>query len=161
MQTPVDTANIFTEVKGAKMKDLSDAVAEFGRDLGTSDIPLDEPLWSRMRALSGYMWSELREAVHLGVKRALAVVTSHFEINLERVCKGCVLSDERDLVKAEMQRLTNTVEWSGSALAIHFEDEVVSPVSSPPVGSYSAAVPPDALEVDALLPPAAQASHLP
>lgn len=147
--------------KIAELKELFDKVPDFGRGLRAEDIPSGESSRSRMQALSGYVRRELHEAVHLRVKRVLAIVESHYEINLERVCKGCVLSDERDLVKAEMQRLTNTVEWSGSVLAIHFEDEVVSPVSSPPVGSYSAAVPPDALEVDALLPPAAQASHLP
>jgi hypothetical protein len=88
--------------KDAELKELSDVVAEFGRDLGAMDIPSGESSRSRMRALSGYVWSELREAVHLRVKRALAVVASHYEINLEWVCQGYVLPDERDLTEAEM-----------------------------------------------------------
>jgi hypothetical protein len=58
--------------------------------------------WSRMRALSGYVRSKLREAVHLRVKRAFAVVASYYEINLERVCEGYVLPDEDDLTEAEV-----------------------------------------------------------
>lgn len=100
--------------KMVELKDLSDAVVEFGRDLGVADVPLGEYLRSRMRALSGYVRSELREAVHLGVKQALAVVACHYEINLERACEGYVLSDERNLAEAEMQRLTDVVEGSGS-----------------------------------------------
>jgi hypothetical protein len=114
-----------------------------------------------MRALSGYMRSKLHEAMHLWVKWVLAVVTSHYEINLEQVCKSYVLPDECDLAEAEMQRLTNVVEGPGSALAIHFEDEVVPLVLSPPVGYYSVAVPPGAPEVDASPPPATQASYSP
>jgi hypothetical protein len=90
-----------------------------------------------MRALSGYVRGELREAVHLGVKRALVVVASHYEIDLERVCEGYVLPDEPDLADAEMRRLVDAVEGPGSLLAHHFEAEVVLPAPSPTV-----AVPP-------------------
>jgi hypothetical protein len=129
--------------KDAELKELSDVVAEFGRDLGAMDVPSGESSRSRMRALSGYVWSELREAVHLRVKRALAAVASHYEINLEWVCEGYILPDERDLIEAEMQRLTDVVEGPGSALVCHFEDEVVPPVPSPSVKSYCASMPPD------------------
>jgi hypothetical protein len=86
----------------AELKELSDAVAEFSRDLGAVDVPSGESLWSYMQALSGYMRSKLREAVHLGVKQVLVVVASHYEINIERVCEGYVLPDERDLAEPEM-----------------------------------------------------------
>jgi hypothetical protein len=66
-----------------------------------------------MRVLSGHVRSELCEAVHLGVKRTLVVVASHYEINLERVCEGYVLPDEHDLAEAEMQRLNDAVEGPG------------------------------------------------
>jgi hypothetical protein len=46
--------------------------------------------------------SELYEVVNLGVKRALAVVASHYEINLEWVCEGYVLPNECDLAEAKM-----------------------------------------------------------
>jgi hypothetical protein len=77
-------------------------VAEFGRDLGVVDVPSGETVRSHMRVLSGHVRSELCEVVHLRVKRALAVIASHYEINLERVCEGYVLPDEHDLAEAEM-----------------------------------------------------------
>ena len=45
--------------------------------------PYASPEWLRM--------GELHNVVHLGVKRALAEVASHYEIDLERVCEGYVL----------------------------------------------------------------------
>jgi hypothetical protein len=78
-----------------------------------------------MQALSGYVRSELREAVHLGVKRALAVVASHYEINLKRVCEGYFLPYEDDLIEVEVQRLTDVVKGLGSVLARQFKEEVV------------------------------------
>jgi hypothetical protein len=100
-----------------------------------------------MQALSGYVRNELREAVHLGVKRALAMVASHYEIILERVCEGYVLPDEPDLVDAEMQRLVDAVEGLESLLACHFEAEVVPTIPSsaatvPPVDSEGGILPP-------------------
>lgn len=86
----------------AKLKELSNAVVEFGRDLGAMDVPLSESSWSHMQALSGYVRSELLKVIHLGVKRALVVGASHYEINLERVCEGHVLPNKRDLAKAKM-----------------------------------------------------------
>jgi hypothetical protein len=86
------------------------------------------------------------------VKRALVVVASHCEINLERVCKGYILPDEDDLIEAEVRSLTDVVEGLGLALACHFEDEVVPLVSTPPVGFYFVVVPPDDTLVTTRLP---------
>jgi hypothetical protein len=107
------------------------------------------------QALSGYMQTELREAVHLGVKRAFVVVTSHYEINPKQVCEGYILPDEDDLTEAEVRRLTDVAEGLGSALAHYFEEEMVPSVSPPPAESYSIMAPPDDTEGDALPPPEA------
>jgi hypothetical protein len=77
------------------------------------------------------------------VKRVLAVIASHYEINHEWVCEGYILLKEDDLAEVEVRRLAGVVERSGSALARHFEEEVVPPVSPLGVGSYSTATPPD------------------
>jgi hypothetical protein len=82
---------------------------------------------------------KLHDAVHLGVKRTLAVVASHYEIDLERVCESYVLPNELELVNAEMRRLTNTVEGPRSLLPHHLEAKVVLPPPSltvvvPPAG---------------------------
>jgi hypothetical protein len=113
-------------------------------DLNVVDVPHSGPPQPRMQALRGYVRGELRDAVHLGVKRALAVVASHYEIDLERVCEGYVLLDEPELADAEMRRLNDAVEGPGTSLARHFEVEAVPPPPSPtavvlPMGPPSAA----------------------
>lgn len=102
----------------AELKELSNAVAEFSRDLGAVDVPLGESSWSRMQALSGYVRSKLHEAIHLRVKRALAVVSSHYEINLERVCEGYILLRPRcrgsptlSRIQARHWRFTLRLRW--------------------------------------------------
>lgn len=92
------------------------------------------------------MWSELREALHTGVKRALAVVSSHYEVDLERVSEGYVLHEADDAAEAEVQRLAEAAEGPGATLALHFDEEVVPPISPPEAGSYSAATPPSDVE---------------
>jgi hypothetical protein len=94
-----------------------------------------------MLALSGHMRSELREALHTGVKRALAIVTSHYKIDLERVSESYILLEGDDLAEAEVRRLTDVVEGPGSVLASHFEEEVVPLVSLLDIGSYSVVTP--------------------
>jgi hypothetical protein len=78
-----------------------------------------------------YEVSSTESSIHLGVKRALAMVASHYEIDLERVCDDYVLPDEPELATAEMRRLNVTIEVPGTLLAHHFEVEVVPPPPSP------------------------------
>lgn len=68
--------------KIVELKALSNAVSDFGQGLRAEYVPLGESPWSRMQAPSGYVQSKLYEVVHLGVKRALAIVASNYEINL-------------------------------------------------------------------------------
>jgi hypothetical protein len=97
-----------------------------------------------MQALSGYIRGELSDVVHLGVKRALAVVASHYEIDLERVRKGYVLPDKPELAAAEMRTLNDTVKGLGTSLARHFEVEEVPPPPSPTSIMPPAGLPPTA-----------------
>jgi hypothetical protein len=101
------------------------------------NVPQGGPLRLHMQALSGYIRGELHGAVHLGVKRELVVVASHYEIDVERVCEGYILLDEHELANVKMRRLTNAIEQAGTSLSRHFEAEAVPPLSSP-----TAVVPP-------------------
>lgn len=76
------------------------------------------------------------------MKRALAVVASHYEVDLERVSEGYILPEEDDLVEVEARRLVDVVKGPGAALARHFEEEVVPPISPLGARSYSATTPP-------------------
>jgi hypothetical protein len=50
-------------------------------------------LASRLRALGGNVSRRMRRALHLGVQKALGVVQSHYEVNLEAVASGYVVSE--------------------------------------------------------------------
>ena len=89
-------------------------VADLFRGLDVVGVPRGGPMQRWMQALGDFIRGELRGAVHLRVKRALAVVASHYEIDLERVCDGFVLPDEPELAAAEGQRRMDVVEGLGT-----------------------------------------------
>jgi hypothetical protein len=46
---------------------------------------------SRLRALGKHVTQHLRRALHLGVQKALGVVVSHYQVNLEAISTGYVV----------------------------------------------------------------------
>jgi hypothetical protein len=50
-------------------------------------------LASRLRALGGHVSRRMRCTLHLGVQKALGVVRSHYEVNLEAVASGYVVPE--------------------------------------------------------------------
>jgi hypothetical protein len=72
----------------------------------------------------------LREALHHGVRRAFAVLASHYDVDLERVSEGYCLPDEDEAALAEVQRLDATVAGPSAVLASSFEVEIL-PLASP------------------------------
>jgi hypothetical protein len=50
-------------------------------------------LASRLRALGGNISRRMHRALHLGVKKALGVVWSHYEVNFEAVASGYVVPE--------------------------------------------------------------------
>jgi hypothetical protein len=50
-------------------------------------------LASRVRTLGGHVSRRMRRALHLGVQKALGVVRSHYEVNLEAVASGYVVPE--------------------------------------------------------------------
>ena len=77
--------------------------------------------------MSGHVRERLRGALHTGVKRALAVVSSHYAINLKAVSDGYVLPEDDEEADAEVVKLLEAAEAPGTALAGLFEEEVVPP----------------------------------
>jgi hypothetical protein len=88
--------------------------------------------------LGGYVRSRLRGALHHGVRRAFAVLTSHYDVDLERVSEGYCLPDEEEAALAEAQRLNAVAEGPGVALASFFEVEILPPVSPSEARPHSA-----------------------
>ncbi|XP_066333861.1 uncharacterized protein [Miscanthus floridulus] len=84
-------------------------------------------LGSHLIALSSHISERLRGALHTGVKRALAVVSSHYAVNLEAVSDGYVLPEDDEEADAEVAKLMEAAKAPGTALASLFEEEVVPP----------------------------------
>ena len=84
------------------------------------------------------MRSRLRGALHHDVRRAFAVLASHYDVDLERVSEGYCLPDDEEAALAEAQRLNAVVEGPGAALASFFEVENLPPVLPSEAGPHSA-----------------------
>lgn len=85
-------------------------------------------LHSRMEALYTQVGEQLRYTLHVGVKQALAVVSSHYlGIDLLAVSEGYVVGDDEEEAWEEVQRLAEATEAPGNALATLFELEVELP----------------------------------
>jgi len=91
-------------------------------------------LGSRLIALSDQVCERLRGALHTGVKRTLAVVSSHYAgIDLKAISDGYVLAED-DEVDEEVTKLMEVVEGPSTVLAKLFEEEVVAPTPSADAG---------------------------
>ena len=102
---------------------VCEALAVEGAQSGSS-------LRSRLAALSGQMRERLRAALHMGVKRALAVISSHYAINLEAVSDGYIFPDDDEEADEEFTKLMEAAEAHGTTLASLFEEEVAPSASA-------------------------------
>jgi hypothetical protein len=121
------------EQKEADRVAMSEAISAFCQVFGLDDVPSGSSPQSRLRALGGHVRSRLREALHHGVRRAFAVLASHYDVDLERVSEGYCLSDEDEAALAEVQRLDAAVAGPSVVLASSFEVEILP--LAPPSGA--------------------------
>jgi hypothetical protein len=119
------------EQKEAERVAMSEAISAFCQAFGLNDVPSGSSPQSHLRALGGHVRNRLRGVVHHGVRRAFAVLASHYDVDLERVSEGYCLPDDEEATLAEVQRLDAAVEGPSAALASSFEVEVLPPVSPP------------------------------
>jgi hypothetical protein len=110
---------------------MSEAVSDVYRILGSGDVPSGSSPQSRLQALGDHVRDRLREALHHGVKRAFAVLVSHYVVDLERVSEGYCLPDEDEAALAEVQRLDAVTTGPSAVLATTFEAEILPPAPSP------------------------------
>jgi hypothetical protein len=67
----------------------------------------------------------LREALHHGVRRAFAVLASHYDVDLERVSEGYCLPHEDEAALVKVQKLDAAVVGPSAVLASSFEVEIL------------------------------------
>jgi hypothetical protein len=118
---------------------ISEAISVFCRTFGLDDVPSGSSPQSRLRDLGGHVRSRLRGALHHDVRRAFAVLASHYDVDLEWVSEGYCLPDEEEAALAEVQRLDVAAEGPSVVLASSFEVEILLPVSPSEAGPNSVA----------------------
>jgi hypothetical protein len=81
---------------------MFEAISAFCRVFGSDDVPSGSSPQSRLQALGDHARGRLRETLHHGVRRAFAVLASHYDVDLERVSEGYCLPDEDEAALAEV-----------------------------------------------------------
>jgi hypothetical protein len=74
---------------------MSEAISAFCQVFSLDDVPSGSSPQSHLRALGGHVRSRLREALHHGVRRAFAVLASHYDVDLERGQRGVLPTRRR------------------------------------------------------------------
>jgi hypothetical protein len=104
---------------------MSEAISAFCRVFGLDDVPSGSSPQSRLQALGDRARGRLREALHHGIRRAFAVLASHYNVDLEQVSEGYCLPDEDEAALAEVQRLDTAAAGPSAVLASSFEVEIL------------------------------------
>ena len=111
---------------------LEAVVASACGGLGVEAGPSGSSLRSCVGALYSQAGERLREALHAGVKKVLAMVSSHYVgIDLPAVSERYVHPDDEAEAQEELQKLADAVKAPGDALATFFDAEV----ELPPLGA--------------------------
>jgi hypothetical protein len=126
------------EQKEVERVAMSEAISAFCQAFGLDGAPSGSSPKSHLRALGGHVRDRLRGALHHGVRRAFAVLASHYDVDLERVSEGYCLPDDEEAALAEVQRLDAAVEGLSAALASSFEVEILPLMSPSEAGPVSA-----------------------
>jgi hypothetical protein len=74
-----------------ELEELRAAALEACREVEEGETQAGSSMASRLRALGGHVTRCMRCALHLGVQRALGVVASHYQVDLEAVSTGYVV----------------------------------------------------------------------
>jgi hypothetical protein len=114
---------------------MSEAISAFCQIFGLDDVPLGGSPQSRLQALVDHARGRLREALHHGVRRAFAVLASHYDVDLEWVSEGYCLPDEDEAALAEVQRLNAVAAGPSAVLATTFEAEILPLAPSSEAGA--------------------------
>jgi hypothetical protein len=118
-----------SEQKEADRVAMSEAISAFCQVFGLDDVPSGSSPQSRLCALGGHVRIRLHGALHHDVRRAFAVLASHYDVDLERVSEGYCLPDKDEAALAEVQRLDAAVAGPSAVLASSFEVEILPPAS--------------------------------
>jgi hypothetical protein len=104
-----------------ELEELRAASLETCQEVEEGEAQAGSSLASRLRALGGHVSRRMRQALHLGVKKALGVVRSHYEVNLEVMASGYVVSEAVE-DEVAMERADALAAAAAETLTEDFED---------------------------------------
>jgi hypothetical protein len=113
---------------------MSEAISTFCRVFGFDDVPSGSSPQSRLQALGDHACGRLREVLHHSVRRAFAVLASHY-YGSGAVNEGYCLPDEDEAALAEVQRLDAAAAGPSVVLATTFEAEILPLAPSSEAGA--------------------------
>jgi hypothetical protein len=105
VRLPAESVKELTQAIEQKEADhvaMSEAISDFCWAFDLNDVPSGSSPQNHLRALGGHVRSRLRGALRHGVRRAFAVLASHYDVYLERVSEGYCLPDEDETALAEV-----------------------------------------------------------
>jgi hypothetical protein len=73
------------------LEELRAAALEVCQEVEEGEVQAGSSLASCLRALGGHVSQRMRHALHLGFKKALGVVASHYQVDFEAVSSGYVV----------------------------------------------------------------------
>jgi hypothetical protein len=90
------------EQKEADRVAMFEAISAFFQAFGLDGVSSGSSPQSHLWALGGHVRNRLHGALHHGVRWAFAVLSSHYDVDLERVSEGYCLPDEEEAALAEV-----------------------------------------------------------
>jgi hypothetical protein len=73
-----------------ELEELWAAALEACQGIEEGEVQAGSSMASRLRALSRHITQRMRRALHLGVQKALGVVASHYQVDLEAISSPTV-----------------------------------------------------------------------
>jgi hypothetical protein len=74
------------------LEELRAAALEVCQEVEEDEAQVESSLASRLHALGGHVSQRMCRTLHLGVKKALGVVVSHYQVNFKVVSSGYIVS---------------------------------------------------------------------
>jgi hypothetical protein len=74
-----------------ELEALQAAALETCQEIEEGEAQAGSSLASRLHTLGGHVSQRMRRALHLGIRKALSVVGSHYQVNFEAVSSGYVV----------------------------------------------------------------------
>jgi uncharacterized protein YacL (UPF0231 family) len=74
-----------------ELEELRAASLEACQEVEEGEVQAGSSMASRLRTLGRHVTQRMRRALHLGVQKALDVVASHYQVDLEAISTGYVI----------------------------------------------------------------------